>query len=112
MGILASALDTLKEEAIKTLTAKAIAKAVEKWAFLGLPFVNPIVVWIVKIVIEFAFDEGETLAYYGYTRYKVNKERDAVYEAIDNNENNPSEATKLALINRARDLIKLRSQTP
>lgn len=112
MGLLASALDVLKEEAIKTLTAKAVAAAVAKWSFLGLPVINPIVIWIVKLVLEFAFEEGETLAYYGYTRYKVNKERDAVYEAIDNNERNPSEATRLALINRARDFIKLRAQTP
>lgn len=112
MGIITDALIVLREQAIRELTAKAVAKAVLRWSFLGNPIVNPILVKIITLVLEFAFDEGETLAFYGYTHYLVNRQRDEVYDAISANANNPSEATKLALINRARDLIKLRSQTP
>ena len=112
MGLVTDALKILKEQAIRELTAKAVAQAVIRWSFLGNPIINPLVVKIIEWVLDFIFDEGETLAFYGYTHYLVNHQKDAVYDAISANIQNPSETTKLALINRARDLIKLRSQAP
>lgn len=109
MSLVTDALKVLRDQAVKELTAKAVAAAVARWGVLANPVLNPIVVFVCRIVIEFVLDEGETLAFYGYTRYMVNQQKDAVYEALTKNKEEMSDATKLAVINRARELIKLRT---
>lgn len=106
MSIVNVALSELKERAIKELTARAVQKAVLASSFFATPGINGVTIMIIEWIIRFVFDQGEILAFYGYTAYTVNKQEDGVRNAISKNDT--SVEKKLDLINAARDFIKLR----
>lgn len=77
------AIESLKEYALKKAIERAAIKLVALVPFLGVPIVNPVMLWFLAKYARILFEEGALLLHMGVIEVEVNREALAVKKARD-----------------------------
>ena len=106
-------MDELRARLIKAAKDRVV-KAVMKNApwFLITPGVGTVTGMLIDWVLDKAYDEAEVLAYWQLVDMVKNSQNRKAHEAAEEFHKNPTAETKQALINAARDLVRLRLTNP
>lgn len=106
-------LDELRARLIAAAKDRAI-KAIMKSApwFIVTPGVGTVTGMLIDWILDKVYDKGEVLAYWQLVDLVKNSQNRTAHEKAEAFHKNPTSETKQALIDAARDLVRLRITKP